>query len=446
MKKWIVPTIGFLLLLVAFGTFLSSHGEKKASWLKKEAPDFWVLSDVHFIAPELHDDGPEFTYITKTAAGKDLYYQEESLQAFIEKARQEKPEGIIITGDLTLNGEKASAEKMADLFRPLEKKGIKLLCIPGNHDIHDGWARSYHGEEQEKIPQISPEDFKKIFPDGYELASSTDPDSLSYSISVNSHYQFIFLDSNIYTLDVSSSAPPTGGELSKETLSWLKQQLTQAKKAKQTSLVFMHHNLYQHNALVHQGYVLKNTNDLKKLLKDYKVPVVFSGHIHVQDIMADPDQQLDTKEIVTGSFAIADHGYGILSIQPQKITYNRKTLDVDTWAKEQHETAENLLHHQKYLKDLFLLDGERMAYEQLLGQDIFDKTVLEPSATFVGEKNYLYFTGNDFLSDTEVAQEKQQEGYQLIAEHSSFLKNYLDTILQDTNLPDDHLEISLSEK
>lgn len=446
MKKKILPLLGLLLIFIFFGSLLAGHGEKKTnSWLNKENGSFWLLSDVHFIAPELHDDGSEFTYIKKTTAGKDLEYQEESLEAFIEQARQQKPDGIIITGDLTLNGEKESAERMAELFHPLEKEGIKLFCIPGNHDIHDGWARSYQGDEQKRTPQIDPEDFKKIFPNGYELADSKDSDSLSYSVSVNPKYRFVFLDSNIYTLDVSTSAPPTGGELSDETLTWLKKQLDKAKKNQQTSLLFMHHNLYQHNELVHQGYVLNNTQELKELLKNYHVPIIFSGHIHVQDIMADPQKKLETKEIVTSSFAIADHGYGILSIAPKKIIYDRKTVDVDSWAQKNQKTDKHLLHHQKYLKDLFVLDGERMAYEQLLGQDIFDKKILETSAAFVGEKNYLYFTGHDFLSDSEVTQEKQQEGYRLITEHSRFLKNYLDTILQDTNLPDDHLEISLSE-
>ena len=54
----------------------------------------------------------------KTSQGKDLYYQEIALSAFARMAEEKKPAAIIVTGDITFNGERVSAEKFAELFKP----------------------------------------------------------------------------------------------------------------------------------------------------------------------------------------------------------------------------------------------------------------------------------------------------------------------------------------
>lgn len=394
---------------------------------------FMLLTDVHFLAPELHDSGKAFTFIKATAAGKDLDYQTQSLQAFVAEALARKPQGVIITGDLTLNGEKISAEQLAAQLAPLKEHGIGLYCLPGNHDIYDGWARSFHGDKQAKTAQISPEDFKKIFPDGYQEALATAPDDLSYALSVNPNYRFVLLDSNHYPMTTSSAQPATGGSISDSTMTWLADQLQAAQHANQQTIVFLHHNLLQHNDTVNRGYVLDNAKEVKKLLKDYNVKVVFSGHIHAQDIMAEDS----LTEIVTSSYNIIDHGYGLLKLTDSQVTYDRKTISVSQWAKSKQNLPDEVRNHDTYLKELFLNDGERLAYETLLNQGITDKDTLETGADFLGQVNLDFFQGNDTRTPEEVAELKKEPGYQILAQ-DKFLKDYLDDVLQDTNLADQH--------
>ena len=40
-------------------------------------------------------------------------------------------------------------------LQPLVANGTKVLIIPGNHDIYDGWARAYRGKRQLLTEQIS---------------------------------------------------------------------------------------------------------------------------------------------------------------------------------------------------------------------------------------------------------------------------------------------------
>ena len=144
---------------------------------------FWVISDTHLIADSLHDHGQAFSQMQKTSQGKDLYYQETALSAFVRMAQKKKPAAIIVTGDVTFNGERVSAEKFAEIFKPLEE--TQLLVLPGNHDIYDGWAREFRGKKQYYAGQISPRMWRNIFKTSYKNAVSVDDKSLAYSVQLN---------------------------------------------------------------------------------------------------------------------------------------------------------------------------------------------------------------------------------------------------------------------
>lgn len=92
--------------------------------------EVWVISDTHLIADSIHDNRQAFSRMQKTSQGKDLYYQETVLKAFRKMAQEKKPAAIVVTGDVTFNGERVSAEKFAEIFQPL--KDTKLLVLPGN--------------------------------------------------------------------------------------------------------------------------------------------------------------------------------------------------------------------------------------------------------------------------------------------------------------------------
>ena len=75
---------------------------------QKENPKIWVISDTHLIANELHDKGWAFQKMQNTSVGKDLHYQQKALLAFTRKVLKEKPDVVVVTGDITFNGERLS--------------------------------------------------------------------------------------------------------------------------------------------------------------------------------------------------------------------------------------------------------------------------------------------------------------------------------------------------
>ncbi|MGO1643014.1 MAG: metallophosphoesterase family protein, partial [Lactobacillus amylovorus] len=190
--------------------------------------EFWVISDTHLIADSLHDEGQAFSRMQKTSQGKDLYYQETALSAFMRMAQRKNPAAIIVTGDLTFNGERVSAERFAEIFKPLKK--TKVLVLPGNHDVFDGWAREFRGKKQFYAGEISPMFWRSIFDKSYREATDEDDSSLAYSVQLNPQYFLVLADSNIYGREETTEAPHTHGMIGKQQLKWIEKQFRYAQE------------------------------------------------------------------------------------------------------------------------------------------------------------------------------------------------------------------------
>ncbi len=441
MKKTIAALVACILVIVGAVIYsIAGQKEQEETLYNKSEVEFWVLSDPHYLDKSLTDSGSAFEKIKLTAAGKELDYQKESWQAFVATAIQKKPDMIIITGDLTLNGEKISAEKLADFLTQLKAAGIDVYVIPGNHDINDGWARKFVGEKQERAKSITTADFKEIFADfGYQNATDHDKQSLSYSVAVNQNYDFLFLDSNIYPEDTEpQTRPATGGTIKGTTMAWAKEQLEKSKQAQKKTLVFMHHNIYAHNEMLSNGFVINNADEFNQILADYQVPVVFSGHIHAQDIMTKTINDHELTEIASSSFSITPQGYGVVQLKGDRLDYQKASNDVDAWAKETKNKIPEVQNYSAYLETLFMEDGKKLGYSQLLNAGLTDDQELDTAAEFIGRMNVRFFSGNDFCTDEEAAKIKEEQGYQIIEKHSKFLKEYIDSIIQDNNQEDNH--------
>ena len=399
---------------------------------------FWVISDTHLIADSLHDDGQAFSQMQKTSQGKDLYYQETALSAFVRMAEEKKPAAIIVTGDVTFNGERVSAERFAEIFKPLTK--TKLLVLPGNHDIYDGWAREFHGKKQYYAGQISPRMWRNIFRTSYETAVSVDNSSLAYSVQLNPDYLLILADSNDYGKEESSTAPATAGFLCKEQRKWIKEQLQYASQNNLRVIFCMHHNLYAHNPAVNKGYVVDDYRELRKLLAQYNVKLVFSGHIHAQNIMS-PQNSCPATEVVTACFCSNDQGYGVVKVSPKEISYTCHHFKMKDYLTDKEKQNWTLTHFHDYLENIQLgtISAELMQEDLYRNHDDL-KSVRQMGRLF-GEMNYYFFTGKNHIDFDELQKLKKSEIYQRLISENPQYELYLQT-LYDTSVHDNlHVKI-----
>lgn len=399
---------------------------------------FWVISDTHLIADSLHDHGQAFSQMQKTSQGKDLYYQETALSAFVRMAQKKKPAAIVVTGDVTFNGERVSAQKFAEIFKPLEE--TQLLVLPGNHDIYDGWAREFRGKKQYYAGQISPRMWRNIFKTSYKNAVSVDDKSLAYSVQLNPDYLLILADSNDYGKEEATTAPATAGFLGREQRRWIKAQLQYASENNLQVIFCMHHNLYAHNPAVNKGYVVGDYRELRKLLAQYNVKLVFSGHIHAQNIML-PQDPCPATEVVTASFCSNDQGYGVVKVSPKEVSYTCHHFKMKDYLTDKEKQNWTLTHFHDYLENIQLGTISAELMQKNLYQNHDDLDTVRKMGRLFGEMNYHFFTGKNHIESEELQKLKKSPIYQRLIADNPHYELYLQTLYDMSNHDNLHVKI-----
>ena len=165
---------------------------------------FFIASDMHYLAKSLSDGGKAYKTFIETGDGKQLNYIEEIMNAFVVDIKNKKPDVLILSGDLTTNGEKASHIELAKKLKEVESSGTSVYVIPGNHDVFNPYARNFKGDKQYKTDYISDSDFSKIYADfGYNDAVLRDKNTLSYLSATSSDTWLLMLDTAKYEDNIS---------------------------------------------------------------------------------------------------------------------------------------------------------------------------------------------------------------------------------------------------
>lgn len=97
----------FAIIIVSFGcTEAFQYSIDCAKIEANKDFTFFIVSDPHYISKESYDNGKAFKDFLNTGDGKMLNHIDELFDALIEDIEAEKPDFLIITGDLTCNGAK----------------------------------------------------------------------------------------------------------------------------------------------------------------------------------------------------------------------------------------------------------------------------------------------------------------------------------------------------
>lgn len=400
--------------------------------------DLVVISDIHYIADRLVEDSPVFINMVENGDGKDLIYIDTLIEAFINQMLIDQPDGVIVTGDITFNGEQLSHEQMADLFSRLNAAGIKVYVMPGNHDLNNYYAIGFKGEETYRVDRLSGDAFSELYHAyGYQEALATDSDSLSYVTVLREDVWLIMLDSNNYESNNMQMKSVTKGQIKSGTLAWLAVVLEEAEAQHVTPVLAMHHNLFQHHPLFEENFVIENSEEVLALLREYDVRVNLSGHIHAQHI----EENEGIYDIVTGAYSVFPNRYGAITIdEKRQFNYQTKPVDVSSYAKEIGETNPDLINYHTYGPAFFHDVSYRKAFMDLL---LFDKPdeVIIPMAEVFAEVNTLFFAGT-------VAEERsrllESEGYQnWLKDGKTFYSEYLQSVLNTEEQDENSLTIEL---
>lgn len=402
----------------------------------------WVSTDWHYLADILSDNEEAFQQYIATGDGKQIQDMNVILDTLTYELAQDKPDFLIVSGDITNNGEKASHQAIAKRFADIERAGTSVFVIPGNHDIANPWAKQFKGTEQLETETINAASFADLYQDfGYKEAISHDPASLSYLAAPSNKIWLLMLDSAHYQENLTRGYPEINGSLTSETLNWLEACFDYAAKYGARIIPVMHHNIAKHNQALSEGYTLDNYEHASGVLARLSVPFVLSGHIHAQDI----SEINGIYDIATSALSVYPQQYGVLNYHDTDAAFSYKTkqLDVAAWAKHAGINDQKWQQFDAYAADYFGSFAFNLANQALQETTLPDKTKHYLADTMI-TLNQRFFAGTEALNENDLLQDSRFKHWEQLKE--TFIYRYVQSIQADSKPDDNQLLIPLQNK
>lgn len=289
-----------------------------------------IMSDVHLMAPQLlqHEGKAIDDYIANDR--KMLVQSPELLDSVIRYVEDFHPQVVLITGDLTKDGERISHDLLISRYlKPMEDLGIRVFVIPGNHDVNNPHAKVYDGDKTERTATVSPADFANIYKEyGYGEAVSRDSHSLSYAVQLSPKLRLIAVDACEYEAnDFDKDICVTAGRIKPETMDFIKHQAKDAHHQGMEVLLMMHHGIVSHfnwQDKVMKEYLVEHWRKQAKRIAKLGIKVCFTGHFHAQDV----SEKYDLTDVETGSTVSYPHPYRLINVDENKGTLTVRSEQV----------------------------------------------------------------------------------------------------------------------
>lgn len=279
-----------------------------------------VMSDLHYLSPDMIADTEDFEH----AFNSDRKLLKESssvLHEMLERVRADKPDILLVSGDLTKDGEQECHAALAKQLQQLQQDvpGLKIYVINGNHDIRNYNAKNFNTPDGKAVPatRTHPEDFKRIYDFVYSdptviatftPAAGNEAGSLSYVARPVEGLTVIAMDTCRYSSDNTSNGDDeheTSGAISADLEKWVIEQTAAAKARGDLVIGLEHHGLVPHFDVQPTILPMYLVNGYERIAQEYAdagMSVVFTGHMHAVDIAAMTTKAGNTfYDIETGS-------------------------------------------------------------------------------------------------------------------------------------------------
>lgn len=290
-----------------------------------------VVSDIHYLDPSLMPDD----YVNNTFFQNKMAYDRKLIELSdpifkqtISELIAEQPDILLITGDLSFEGEKLSHETVSASLQVLEDKGIKVYVIPGNNDIDNLDAMDYSGESPAPVANITPEQFADIYGAfGYEEGEFLyrDVNSLSYICQPCNGLWILGIDAIKY------SSSGVSGAINPATMTWIQEKMAEANNNNITVLAMLHYGIIEH----YKGQntlepLIENSEEIAIALMNAGIRLIFTGHYHANDIVEFTNDGKTLTDIQTGSLVTPLSPYRIMTLDDNFIKIETKRIsDVD---------------------------------------------------------------------------------------------------------------------
>ena len=239
---------------------------------------FYLITDTHFYKNSLGCYGKEYDEFMRYE--QKCFAETESINnsvfEWLEKA--DEADTVLIAGDLSFNGERASHEGFVKLLEGLKNAGKRVFVVTADHDCsaHPFGFNENGRFEPEGIQRDELFDIYNEY--GFGGAIAADREHLSYVAQLCDGVRLLALNN-----DGSRDGIRNFDEAQ---IAWIKQQTAKAREDGQMMIAMNHFPLLPPQPLFNLigSTMQKQSAKAIQLLADEGVGIVFTGHMHQQSI------------------------------------------------------------------------------------------------------------------------------------------------------------------
>ena len=299
-----------------------------------------VVSDPHVMAPSLLDDQSNTAWVADYASQRKMLVESNGLfEQLVATLSSSKPDILLITGDLTKDGEMASHKCVRDGLKKLKDAGVKVYVIPGNHDY--GVTAYKYANNAKKALSAAKNTEMADDPASLAVKKMNDATSFSSYYSGYGYGEGCTVDpngSNSYVTEpvtglVLLAMDSHSGSIGEKTLDWICSQASQARANGKQVIAMMHHPLFPHIYGVDvfiDTYTVGDYENVRNKLINAGVNVILTGHFHASDIAKDwnNDANKVIYDINTGSLISYPCDYRMLTLSADMMTLEVTTASL----------------------------------------------------------------------------------------------------------------------
>lgn len=287
-----------------------------------------VLSDTHHYSVKSGTSGKAYE-IANAKSQKLLSESGDVLKAAFNKISEDESNDIIlVSGDITNNGELTAHEEIIEMFNELKAKGKRVYVITATHDFRDGGVTdAYDGDNKITTPTATRDmlfDMYRSF--GPDEAIAVHRESMSYIVQLCDGYRLFALN------DDRNLSGKSG--FSDECFDWICKQAEDARNNNQFIIAMTHHPLIAPSPiyeLIGKGDMLGDYDKRLYQLADIGVQFIFTGHTHIHDISFDQSERKNVIYDICTSSPVGHPGaYRKVTFDPENNIVDVKTEYVPT--------------------------------------------------------------------------------------------------------------------
>jgi len=356
-----------------------------------------VVSDIHYMDPSIAPDDPENNPAWQAMVSHDRKIFELSDPIFrnvVSDLMDEKPNILLITGDLAMEGQLVCHKTVKGFLQKLEKRGIRVFVVPGNNDISNPDAKNYKTDPFSQIPSISEEDFTTIYGGfGYNEALYKDAASLSYICQPYKGLWILGIDG------VNRTVSPAKGAINPLTLAWIQEKMIEANENNITVLAMMHYGILEHySGQKNLEPLISKSKDNATALMNAGIRLIFTGHYHANDIVDLTNEGKTLTDIQTGSLVTPPYPRRIMTLDDNFINIDTRRV---TYVKSGWPGNMNFLKYS-YVTFTSRINSFFEYYGSYLQQVYGIPAEQYPTAVPFFTKAYkAYFAGDERLNSVE---------------------------------------------